>query len=324
MRGLPIPRYHYPINTLVLLQVLILPPHMSYYTMVYYYYLLWWEMLYYCILLPIITLAIYYLCLPSMVGQLYYYSPPGTRLCTLYTSPLMMGHAIYLLLLGAINGEIPIHYIYRQVQVHTYSLGQQTTHILMLVHSSITPSLTTRYYMYILYCSPCLETSYNILLHIATWWDTSIYILVVLHTLVYHLPSPSTTYTLVILAIYYWGTPNTNMLPSTYIPIYSTYYLLMVYWCVDILLLVTIVLQSSTPLPGTHQHHSYTYLVPILYLYYPYYPIGLLGSIGALSCSSSLHHLLWLSCYSHGSYRRYLILLPTIYNTLHYICIHVM
>ena len=88
----------------------------------------------------------------------------------------------------------------------------------MLVHSSITPSLTTRYYMYILYCSPCLETSYNILLHIATWWDTSIYILVVLHTLVYHLLRHSTTYTLVILAIYYWGA---LILTYHYLPIYS-------------------------------------------------------------------------------------------------------
>ena len=69
---------------------------------------------------------------------------------------------------------------------------------------------------------PCLETSYNIPLHIATWWDTSIYILVVIHTLVYHLLRHSTTYTLVILAIYCWGSTNTNMLPTTDISLHST------------------------------------------------------------------------------------------------------
>ncbi len=91
--------------------------------------------------------------------------------------------------------------------------------------------------MYILYCSPCLETSYNILLHIATWWgtpNTTTLVLVGLSRLldtnrstlsIYHVSAPSTTYTLVILAIYYWGAPITyySILPITSTILLTTY-----------------------------------------------------------------------------------------------------
>ncbi len=94
--------------------------------------------------------------------------------------------------------------------------------VLQLLHS-------TRYYMYILYCSPCLETSYNILLHIATGGDTTYtyyyhpYCIMLSNTStsthsIYHVLRHSTTYTLVILAIYYWGAPYTILDTTIHIP----------------------------------------------------------------------------------------------------------
>ncbi len=92
------------------------------------------------------------------------------------------------------------------------------------------------------------------------------YILIGSTLSIYHVSAPSTTYTLVILAIYYWGASNTNIptpIISSTIP--NTYLLYTLYLYIPYNTTIYHIYYNTT---NTHKTMKYLYWVSTLDMHY--------------------------------------------------------
>ncbi len=208
-----------------------------------------------------------------------------------------------------------LHMVYRLSSLTRYGrylwyTSMVGSRVLQLLHS-------TRYYMYILYCSPCLETSYNILLHIATTEGTlDTYILTPTH---YYLVLASLPlHTIYIMSPHQaLHIHQSYQLSTTGGALISYQYTLPIYLC-----------NTTTYSYLYYLVHPYPILaIPTIYLL-----LYLLLHMVSILVTRQVMGLVWYLLARHLSVDQCIyygiqvsiILLPTIYHTLHYICIHVM